>query len=460
MKRRVTLAAIATAIIVASCVRQAKHGAPTPIGVATRPAGSGRPTAPTPAPDRRPDEGEAPRPAQVAGRPVRVALAVRRDVALLGATGAWRLYDRDGAGIVASGESGEQVSASRFAGPLRLERVVATASTLGAPLAATAIAAREGPFVLRPVREADLVTFDGRRYRGELLLTPDAGGGLAVVDRLDVEDYLRGVVPLEIGDRPATEDAAAQAQAVAARSYAYTHLVPARAYDVLATVADQAYGGATAERASGDRAVAATAGQVLTYGGRVVNAPYHSTCGGRTAAASEVWAGATDEPYLVSVSDRVGGSDRFYCDASPRFAWTRTFDAVSLDAVVARYLRDYATVPSDGPGTVRSVRTDGTTATGRAERLLVGTARGSYALRGNSMRYVLRSAGGEILNSTYFTVDPQSLRGGAPLTLRGHGYGHGVGMCQWGAIGRARAGENFRSILSTYYPGTRVERVE
>jgi stage II sporulation protein D len=460
MKRRLTLGALAAAIGIASCVRQAKHPATRPMPVATRPPTSGRPTNQPPPPDVRPDEGDAPRPAQVGGKPVRIALALRRDAASVGATGAWRLYDRDGASVMATGETGDAVSASRFGSQVRLERVAVGAVSFGAPAAATPIGSRDGPYVLRPSSPSDYVTFDGRRYRGELVLTPDAVSGFTVANRVGVDDYLRGVLPLEIGDRPATESAAAEAQAVAARSYAYTHLVPGRAWDLQATVADQVYGGVSVEKPSGDRAVATTAGLVLTYGGRVISAPYHSTCGGQTAAASEVWQGASDEPFLRSVSDRVGDSERFYCDGSPRFTWTRTLEPASLDAAVARYLRDYAAVPADGPGIVRSVRADGTTTTGRVTAVTVATARGSYSLRGNAMRYVLRSLGGEILNSTYFTVDPQSLRGGAPLTLRGRGYGHGIGMCQWGAIGRARAGQDFRTILSTYYPGTRVERVD
>ena len=91
--------------------------------------------------------------------------------------------------------------------------------------------------------------------------------------------------------------------------------------------------------------------------------------------------------------------------------------------------------------------------------LLVRTTRGAFRLRGNDIRSVLRMRGGGTLNSTYFTVRrPPTARGeSAPVeTLEGRGYGHGVGMCQWGAIGRARAGHDFRTILRTYYPGTSV----
>jgi stage II sporulation protein D len=457
MKRRLTLGVLTAAVAFASCARQARHPGPTP--VATRPAGSGRAAAP-PASVAPPTAGNAPRPAQVAGRPVRVALAIGRDAATLGASGAWQLLERDGGSIATEGEAAEAIGVASFGGQVRIERVSMRAVSGGPPLGAVPISAREGPFVLRPKNEGDFITFEGQRYRGELVVTADVTKGLTIVNRVGVEDYLRGVLPIEIGDRPASESAAAEAQAVAARSYAYTHMQSVRAYDVLATVADQAYGGVNAEKPSGDRAVASTAGLVLTYGGRVISAPYHSTCGGETAAPSEVWQGASDEPYLRAVSDRIGDSDRYYCDTSPRFTWTRTFDGPSLDALVGRYLRDYAAVPASGTGRVRSVQTGGTTPTGRVVSLVVATSTGRYALKGNAMRYVLRSPGGEILNSTYFTVDPQSLRGGVPLTLHGRGYGHGVGMCQWGAIGRARAGQDFRTILSTYYPGTRVERVD
>jgi stage II sporulation protein D len=90
----------------------------------------------------------------------------------------------------------------------------------------------------------------------------------------------------------------------------------------------------------------------------------------------------------------------------------------------------------------------------------IDTERGTYRVRGNDIRYVFRSPGGELLNSTYFSPDVLASPDGrvARLVIRGLGYGHGVGMCQWGAIGRARAGQDFRTILRTYYPGTTVAR--
>jgi stage II sporulation protein D len=160
------------------------------------------------------------------------------------------------------------------------------------------------------------------------------------------------------------------------------------------------------------------------------------------------------------VSDRIPGTDRYYCEIAPRFRWERSWRADSLTAVVERYLRTYAQVPVGPVGAVRGVSVDGRTPSGRAAALWIETDRGRYRIRGNDIRYVLRSAGGELLNSTYFSPELLTSPDGrlVRLTIRGHGYGHGVGMCQWGAIGRARAGQDFRTILRTYYPGTTVAR--
>jgi stage II sporulation protein D len=279
-----------------------------------------------------------------------------------------------------------------------------------------------------------------------------------------MDDYLRGVVPLEIGTREPRDSAAVEAQAVTARSYAYVHAgaTPgSRPYDVTASVNDQVYGGADVETTVSNTAVDATRGLVLEYAGRVVNAPYHSACGGSTAGADELWRTAT-EPYLRSVSDQIPGTNRFYCDIAPRFRWTRTLDGPTLREALVRYLASYTRTPGGYPGTPRDVEIDTRTPSGRVGTLKIATDRGNYVLRGNDIRYVLRAPGGEILNSTNFTVETAPAADGsiARLVLRGTGYGHGVGMCQWGAIGRARAGQDFRTILSTFYPGTTVGAIE
>lgn len=299
------------------------------------------------------------------------------------------------------------------------------------------------------------MTLKGARYRGQLMVVPH-GDSLVVVNRVPLEEYLRSVVAVEMGPRIARDSAALQAQAVAARSYAVIRMGNReRGFDVYSSVLDQAYRGLDVENSAATAAVERTRGLVLFHDGRVADAVYSSTCGGSTAEAGEVW-GTRTAPYLQRVSDRIGDSDRYYCDIAPRFRWTHEMSSTELNANLSGYLARYAAVPAGGPGVARQLFIADTTPSGRVGTLMVETDRASFALRGNDIRFVMRTSGGAILNSTYFSVESKHADGGLAggVVFRGRGYGHGVGMCQWGAIGRSRAGQSFRTILATYYPGT------
>jgi stage II sporulation protein D len=381
-------------------------------------------------------------------RIVRVALASRVESAELSADGAWTLFASDDATPLALTQPGERWVLEREGARISARRYDSRPVSL-----------RDTVVVARSTEGEGTIRFNGRRYRGELLLRVTEGG-IMVVNRLPMDAYLRGVVPREIGTGDASDLAAVEAQAVAARSYAYTRLAgPSRPYDLVATVQDQVYGGATSETRTGNEAVEQTEGLVLLYGGRVVNAPYHANCGGFTAAPEDSW-NVDSEPYLRRVSDRIPGTDRYYCDWAPKFRWTRRYTGDQLRASVARYVRG---LPGGSAGItrVRNVRVTDVTPVGRVAALAVDTDRGSWTLRGNQIRQALRLPSGEMLYSTYFSVDADA-RGGEvkSLALEGGGNGHGIGMCQSGAIGRARAGQDFRTILATYYPGTTVGTVE
>lgn len=389
-------------------------------------------------------DARAPRsPRDASWRTVRVALATKQPVVRLTSDVRWRLYAADGRTELAITQPGERWVLERDGARVSARREDSSPVTL-----------RDSPIIARPLDTDGTISFNGRRWRGEVSVQ-GSPGGLLVVNRVRMDDYVKGVVPLEIGTSAASDLAAAEAQAVTARSYAYTRLDPARAYDVVATVQDQVYGGATAETVVGDRAVDGTSGLVLLYHGRVVNAPYHSTCGGSTAEPGDVWRSGP-EPYLQRVSDQVPGTDRFYCDWAPKYRWTRTYGAAELRQAIARYVQG---LPGGerSIGNVRGVTVTSVTPAGRVAALAVETDSRTLTLRGNDMRYALRLPSGEILYSTYFSVSEETgSRGIERLTLRGGGNGHGVGMCQAGAIGRARAGQDFRTILQTYYPGTTV----
>ena len=265
-----------------------------------------------------------------------------------------------------------------------------------------------------------------------------------------------------------------QAQAVAARSYTYIHMSEAgsRPFDMYGSIQDQAYGGVDAEKPMTDDAVNSTRDMVLKYAGRIINTPYHSTCGGRTSTVSEVWWRQQDQPYLRPVSDQIPGTDKYYCDISSRFRWTATFDQDQLRTALEKYLGSVTpaaeppvtpspTAPRMSLGRITGFRVEGRTPSDRVSAVSIQTERGNYVVRGNDVRFVLRPPSGGLLSSTYFTAEttPDASGGIASLVIKGGGYGHGIGMCQWGAIGRARAGQDYKTILTTYYQGTTVSRV-
>lgn len=396
-------------------------------------------------------------------QPVRIALATSAENAKVGGTGTWRVYSRNSANLVTSGTAATTMRIER-----RGNQLVAVKSDGSVTSRQTA------PLLIRATTPGSFVTWNGKRYRGELIIRP-SNGGLLVVNRLGVESYLRGVVPREIGGvaKPGDE-AAVEAQAVAARSYSYIHIADAgnRAFDMYASVQDQDYGGADVEQAMSDRAIENTRNMVLRYAGRIINTPYSSTCGGRTAEVREVWWRRNDEPYLRSISDQIPGTNGYYCDISGRFRWTSTFDQTQLRETLEKYL---ATVTNESePAVAASAsarrtlgRITGFTVTGRTPNdrvasVSIQTERGNYVVRGNDVRFVLRTPSGSLLNSTYFTAESKPGASGAieQLTIRGGGYGHGIGMCQFGAIGRARAGQDYKTILTSYYQGTTVEGID
>jgi stage II sporulation protein D len=387
-------------------------------------------------------------PRDASERTVRILLGKELTSVRLSGEGHWRMFAPDGVTQLALPEPRERWLLERDG------RLVSARREDSRP-----VSLRESPIIVRPLDPDGTIAFAGRHWRGELLVSAGEEG-LVVVNRIRMDDYLRGVVPLEIGTTALGDAAAVEAQAVTARSYAVTRLGDGRrAYDLTATTQDQVYGGADAETAVSDRAVAATAGLVLLYGGHVVNAPYHANCGGFTAAPQDAWRTGS-EPYLQRVSDQIPGTKRFYCDRAPRFRWIRTVSRDDLRRAIGRYV-ERLPGGAGGIGAVTNVAVTSVTPAGRVATLTVDTDRGRWSLHGDEIRSALRSPAGELLYSTYFSLDVTAGRGGVEsLTLRGGGNGHGVGMCQSGAIGRARAGQDFRTILRTYYPGTSIGTIE
>ncbi|MGH7606907.1 MAG: SpoIID/LytB domain-containing protein, partial [Gemmatimonadales bacterium] len=314
------------------------------------------------------------------------------------------------------------------------------------------------------VTEGRFAVANGRRYRGRLTVHPGArasGAGLTLVNRVGLEGYLAGVVGPELGRRSAEEMDAVLAQAIVSRTFALRNRGrwESLGFDAHADVRDQVYHGVAAESPQVWEALRRTTGQVVRYDGRTIDAYFHSTCGFSTAGVEEAFATARARPYLRAVSDARQGGRGYYCDISPRFRWREEWDGPWLRAILTRTLPAVMPVGPGGLPRITNVVVTRTTRSGRVGELRIVFERGDVRIPAAQVRSILRPDLDRILHSGAFQLTVET-RGGRldRLVAAGAGSGHGVGMCQWGAIGRARAGQSYRTILATYFPGTKLER--
>ena len=282
------------------------------------------------------------------------------------------------------------------------------------------------------------ISLNGRRLRGTIEIVRQQNLTLLVVNNVSLEEYLRGVLSKEAPDYWPEE--ALKAVAIAARTYAlYQRFTKESSdYDVTGDVMSQDYGGKTAEKAATTRAVKATAGWFIRYQGKLFPTFYHSTCGGMTEN------GRVMGPY--NLAPLQGGIVCSFCTASPFFHWQRRL----TKADVGWALRNSA---YRSIGQVLNLHVTKQTATGRAEEItIVGTQR-TLRLTGYDLRSLL---GFERIRSAFFSVEAV----GDDFLLDGHGWGHGVGLCQWGAAELARRGLSAPEILAYYYPGVELVYVK
>jgi len=273
-----------------------------------------------------------------------------------------------------------------------------------------------------------------RIVRGDILVRAREGR-IQVLNQVGLEDYVASTVGGEMS--ASWPSAALRAQAVAARTYVMHHAGRRRgeAWDVRATTVSQVYRGIDTETSETRSAARATAGEVLTYRGEPILAAFHSTAGGRTATAGEVW--GEDLPYLrvVDVEDE---------DDAPHTYWRAVFEPLDLKEIL-----ESADVKV---GALRSIAVDQRTQSGRVERLVIHGSERTETLSGRRLRTMM---GGMGLRSTLFEIR-ESPEG---YVFVGSGYGHGVGMSQWGARAMAEKGASYKRILSRFYPGARLEQI-
>ena len=295
-----------------------------------------------------------------------------------------------------------------------------------------------------------VVLVNGRKYRGNLEIRKTKEQ-IWVINILNIEDYLKGVVPCEIGTISQTIFEAAKAQAVAARTYTWAHLNQYEdlGFDLYATIRDQVYTGMSCENELTNLAIEQTKGQILTYKNTPIEAKYHSTCGGRTADFNDAWTGNAP-PYLKSVSCS-------YCKNSPYYEWTKLFTKSEFFVNLRPKLKKIGKkIPGGEP--IKNIKLIKNRKSKRVLKLLIITEKKEYTIPGYHIRTVLgdkRDPGG-LLKSNYLTLKTK----GDKVIIEGKGWGHGVGMCQFGAIEMARRGKNYKQILYHYYSGTKIKKIK
>ncbi|MFN7899130.1 MAG: SpoIID/LytB domain-containing protein [Synechococcaceae cyanobacterium] len=447
---------------------------------------------------------------QAANQDVPIRVLLKQDDRLQVGAGSARLLISDArGGRLLELPPGEELQLTPGFSGLTIERIGAASMVLTPGLREVWI----GP---TPAAAADTVLrLGGKPFRGRLQVRLN-GGQVQAINHLPLEDYLTSVVGSEM---PATwPQAALQAQAVAARTYALARRRPADPFDLKATVASQVYRGVEGETASTREAVSRTRGQVLLYNNIPIEAVFHSSSSsGRTESSGELW--AQQLPYLVSVPD--------FDNVSPVNSWRARFEPADLRRIFPE------------TGGLQSLDVVNVSSSGRIRRVQIVGPRGAVMLSGADLRQRLGlrstlvqleligaqplasergplaglmgpaasgeqgsgargAAGGEVagnpgpgvggtpaapalgsrpaarpgpLSATADwgplppSLPPLPMAGGASrrpianqpqppvLVVQGKGFGHGVGLSQWGAYGMALQGKNYEEILRHYYRG-------
>ncbi len=380
------------------------------------------------------------RPAGI-GDSVSVLLSEKRNQAVLNAVGDAVLYERSGTGWRMVRRLQGEIKLNRRGGHWDLESDSRRQRGDGGELA------------IRPLSPDTRLELDGKAYRGQFILLP-SGPLFSVVNRLPVEDYLRGVLPAEMGtlDKDALE--ALKAQAVVARTYTFKRMSrpSGRGFQLYGDIRDQVYAGASREYPLSDQAVRETARLAVVHADTLAHCFYYSTCSGKTAAYHEVWAGPSIA-YLQSMPD-IDESGKNFCSASRFSHWEERWDIRSLPAVMRSNLGSAGVKNAPAFTRVDDVRILTRTGSGRVGRMQILTDAGPIEVRGDKTRWALKPASRSysILPSAWFDVT----REGDKLVARGKAFGHGIGLCQMGAMERARRGQDFVRIIKSYYAGVEV----
>ena len=274
-------------------------------------------------------------------------------------------------------------------------------------------------------------------FRDEVLIYRNSKGSLDVINRLELDDYLKGVVPFEGNPNWTLESL--KAQAVVSRTFALTKMIARQKeeYDVSDGITSQVYAGKQIEHERTNEAVDATRGEVLLYKGKIFPAYYHSTCGGATTAADLVW--------RVKPLAPLGGVECKFCQKSPHYKWETKVTPAEIKAKLAKQ-----EMPVQD---VLGIRTDKIDRTGRAHKLVIQSTWAEKTVDADAFRVWI-----DPMHLKSNLITKIVFRDGA-FVFKGRGWGHGVGMCQYGMKYLGELGYSCQGILEYYYPGATIARL-
>lgn len=276
-----------------------------------------------------------------------------------------------------------------------------------------------------------VISIENQKYRGKLVVSANKKG-LSIINYIPVESYLYGVVPKEMPD--SWEMQALMAQAISARTYALyiKRKSSDREFDVETTTSFQVYGGYDCEKIKTNHAVDATRGKVLSYRGNLIVAYFHSNSGGHTEDSKNVW--GADLPYLKGVPD-------YFSEKIPNSSWECFIKYYDLKKKLNKSGFDIRSIKKFESGK--------TSKSGRTTMVSLASENGKSQITGNNFRIKM---GADVLRSTLFEAIP----GKDGVFFKGKGFGHGVGLSQWGALKMAQAGYTYKEILKHYYQGVDI----
>jgi stage II sporulation protein D len=288
------------------------------------------------------------------------------------------------------------------------------------------------------IRSNGTISVNGKEFYGDLLIED----GL-LINSLPLEEYLKGVLSQEVSESWPME--ALKAQAVVSRTYAVRRMVKKKddPYDVEDTQMHQKFE-YTNQNENINRAVEVTRGEILLYRGEPIEAFFHSCSGGITESAGSVF--QQDLPYLRSIPDP-------YCRNIEQFSWTYEADAKSIKSALKGILEEEYTDPALD---LRDVRIHRKTGSGRTAEFELYFEGGKPAvIQGNRFRLALDPKG--LKSLLIRRIEKRRGEDGFIFIFSGTGYGHGVGMSQWGAKIMAEHGFRYENILAFYYRGTKLD---